>query len=111
MMGHVWDYDEATQTASYSCPPCDCCETDVFATYTYPAILTGSSLILAWFYTKGADYFWQRAPRYVRKTMWPQTRNNLGNLSRGVGKAFTGCRARINGWFVERQEEQPDASE
>lgn len=44
MTGEVWDYDNVTHFATYSCPrpcpPCNECETDVFATYGYPAILT-----------------------------------------------------------------------
>ena len=108
MTGEVWDYNDVNHTARYSCPVCNDCETDVFATYGYPAILATGQLIVAWAYNKGADYFWERAPVFVRERAWPTVRDGFGNMRRGIGQAVDGWRERINAWRMAQQMEHAD---
>ncbi len=115
MTGEVWDYDNSTHVpmATYSCPRCNECETDTFATYGYPAILTAGGWIGAWVYTKGADYFWERTPAFVRDRMWPRIRDGFrdvgeraGNVRRTIGQTIDGWRERINAWRMGQQMER-----
>lgn len=43
MTGEVWDYDNVSHTATYSCPRCYEPSTDIVASYAFPTILTFAS--------------------------------------------------------------------